>query len=244
MVYSREFFALQIEFAKAVAALGSLPIDRALLDFTNLYIRFGLGRDFDHSNPIWRHYVDGLTHTSDVFDWTYRFYLAQAEDLRPPPTSACFSYAMQGAECVRIHFRNAECTTTSPLSSERLHVRLGELRSMFDEIKRNGQNMTAVVGTSWLYNLPVYQRCFPVSYVASAKVAEPRYRHVSLWGQFLDRNGSLRHGVVREFQARLSRLTDIGNLPATFPLQALAVEAPITDFYKFYGISTVAVKAR
>lgn len=237
MVYNKEFFALQIEFARAVSARVGLPIDRALLDYTNLYIRFGLGRDFDHSNPIWRRYVDGLTRTSDVFDWTYRFYLAQGEDLRPPATSACFSYAMQGAECVRIHFRNTESTTTSPLSSDRLPALLGELRSMFGEVKRNEKNVTSVVGTSWLYNLPAYQRCFPRLYVAGAKVAEPRYRHLSLWGQFLDRTGSLRHDVVQDFKSRLARLTDLGDLALAFPLQALAVEAPIAEFYRFYGIS-------
>ncbi|MDF3837567.1 hypothetical protein P3W85_32150 [Cupriavidus basilensis] len=237
MVYSKEFFALQIEAAKAVAALAGLPIGRALLDYTNLYIRFGLGRDFNHSHPIWRRYVDGVTRSADVCDWTYRFYLAQGEDLRPAATSACFSYAMQGEEHVRIHFRNAEPATTSPLSSERLPARLGELRSIFGDVRRAGNNVKGVVGTSWLYNLPAYQRCFPASYIASARVAEPRYRHVSLWGQFLDRNGSLRHGVVRDFKGRLERLTGLGDLALAFPLQALAVEAPIADFYRFYGIS-------
>jgi len=31
-----------------------------LLDYTNLYVRFGLGRDFDPAHPVWREYLSGL----------------------------------------------------------------------------------------------------------------------------------------------------------------------------------------
>ncbi|CAB3749110.1 hypothetical protein [Paraburkholderia humisilvae] len=237
MVYSKEFFALQIDLAKAVAALVGLPIDQALRDYTNIYIRFGLGRHFDHGHPVWRRYIDGLTRAADVCDWTYRFYLAQRADSRQPETSTCFSYVMQDATCVRIHFRNAESATTAPLSSERLPARLAELRTIFDEIKRDGPHVTRVVGTSWLYNLPAYRRCFPAPYVASGRIAERRYRHISLWGQFLDRTGSLRPNVTQDFKSRLAGLTKPGDLGRVFPLQALAVEAPIEAFYRFYGIS-------
>ncbi len=65
MVYGRDFFELQLDFARTVAALFEMPVDRALLDYTNFYIRFGLGRDFDPCHPIWRWYVDGLTRTSE-----------------------------------------------------------------------------------------------------------------------------------------------------------------------------------
>ncbi|MBB1630452.1 hypothetical protein [Cupriavidus sp. UME77] len=239
MAYSRDFFGLQLDFARTVAALVEMPVDRALLDYTNFYIRFGLGRDFDPCHPVWRLYVDGLTRTSDICDWTYRFYLAQGEDSRMSatvPETGCFSYAMQDAECVRIHFRNAESAAASPLSRERLPARLAELRSLFGDVKRNRRQVTRVVGTSWLYHLPAYQRCFPAAYVASARVAEPRYRHVSLWGQFLDRYGSLRFEVVQDFKKRLSRLTNVQDLALAFPLQALAVEAPIAAFYACYGI--------
>lgn len=119
MVYSKQFFALQIDFARAVSALVGLLFDRALLDYTNFYIRFGLGRDCDRGHPVWRRCVDGLRHASNPCDWTYYFYLAQGEDSRPAESTACFSYAMPDAEHLRIHFRNAESTTTSPLSSQR-----------------------------------------------------------------------------------------------------------------------------
>ena len=51
MVYAKAFFDFQLKFAQSVAALSELPLDHALLAHTNLYIRFGLGRDFDRAHP-------------------------------------------------------------------------------------------------------------------------------------------------------------------------------------------------
>ena len=236
MTYSRGFFALQVDFARTAAKLARLPLERALLGYTNLYIRFGLGRDFLDDHPTWRRYTDGLASGADVYDWTHQFYLAQGEDSRPTAGSECFSHAMH-ANYVRIHFRNAEPTKASPLSAERLPARLGELRSIFEHVKQNTPEATTVVGTSWLYNLPAYRRCFPEAYVTSAQPASPRYRHVSLWGQFLDRSGMLRKNAVDEFARSLSGISDTRDLHLAFPLQALALEAPISAFYRFYGIA-------
>ena len=43
MDYASSFFELQLRFARKVEALTGLPSDRVLLDYTNPYIRFGLG---------------------------------------------------------------------------------------------------------------------------------------------------------------------------------------------------------
>ena len=59
-MYGRSFFDLQLQFARKVAALSGLPFADALLRYTNLYVRFGLGRDFDPDHPAWREYVAGL----------------------------------------------------------------------------------------------------------------------------------------------------------------------------------------
>ena len=47
-----------------------------------------------------------------------------------------------------------------------------------------------VVGASWLYNLEAYRRLFPASYVATARVLPDRFRHMPLWGQFVNRHGA------------------------------------------------------
>lgn len=47
MAFARGFFDLQIAFAERVHTLSGMRFEKALLDYTNLYVRLGLGRDFD-----------------------------------------------------------------------------------------------------------------------------------------------------------------------------------------------------
>jgi len=238
--YSKEFFALQVRFATLAANVAGLSIGRALLDYTNLYVRFGLGRAFDPAHPAWRRYVKGLARASDWGEWTYRFYVAQPEEVHVPSASGtfgCFSYAMQDARSVRLHFRNVDPTTVSPLGVERLPLRHGELRALFAHVRASHAGAERVVGTSWLHNLPAYRRCFPDEYGASATIAASKFRNMPLWGQFLDRNGRVRTEWAETFIRRLSTVTDARDLEASFPFRALAVEAPIARFYRFYGVT-------
>jgi hypothetical protein len=237
--YSSEFFALQLRFADAAARVTGLPPERALLDYTNLYVRFGLGRAFDAGHPAWRRYIEGLHGAADRVEWTYRFYGQESERIGEPVgvlRFGCFSYAMQDAARVRIHFNNVDPKTVSPLSIERLPLRLGELRALFGHVRRRHEQATTVVGTSWLHNLHAYQRCFPKAYADSATVAQSKFRNMPLWGQFLDRHGEVDPARAEPFLRCVSALTDARDLARCFPLQALAVEAPIDDFYRFYGL--------
>lgn len=249
ITYAKDFFALQIYFAEAAARLTGAPIDRALLDYTNLYVRFGLGRAFDSTHPGWRAYVNGLARAADRVEWTYRVYLSHASRAARGETGSaaaafgCFSFAMQDAKRVRLHFHNVDPASVSPLSVERLPLRLRELRSLFEHVRRHHAQACEVVGTSWLHNLRAYRRCFPDEYGASATVAESRFRNLPLWGQFVDRNGSVRAVIADDFIRRLSRVTDAPGLAHSFPLQALAVAAPITSFYRFYGVDDAAAGA-
>ena len=95
--YAKAFFDLQLQFADKVTALSGLPFARALFEYTNLYIRFGLGRHFDPAHPTWGEYVAGLRETNDSREWTYRFYLTRSEAMASPPVVApvgCFSYSL------------------------------------------------------------------------------------------------------------------------------------------------------
>jgi len=93
-----------------------------------------------------------------------------------------------------------------------------------------------VVGASWLYNIDAYRRLFPVSYLATAHAIDHRFQHMPLWGQFLDRYGEIKVCVTRQFLERLERQSSLDNLDQYFPFQVLSVEAPVRDFYDFYGI--------
>jgi len=239
MIYAKAFFDLQVQLAHKVTALSGLPSARALLEYTNLYIRFGLGRDFDPAHPTWREYLAGLEHTNDSREWTYRFYLARPEAMAAPNTVAtfgCFSYARLNGDRIRLHFQNAEPDGHSPLGIERVGQRLADLTALFTHVKRTLRQPLRVAGASWLYNLDAYRRLFPAPYLATAHVIGHRFQHMPLWGQFLNRHGEIKEGMTRQFLERLERESSLDSLEQCFPLQVLSVEASVFEFNDFYGI--------
>ena len=239
MVYAKAFFALQLQFAHKVTEISGLPLTRVLLEYTNLYIRFGLGRDFHPAHPIWQAYLAGLQDTNDRREWTYRFYVTRAEAMAGPPvvaTFGCFSYALLRGDRIRLHFQNADTEGHSSLGVACLGQRRADLTALFGHVQRTLPERVQVVGVSWLYNLEAYRRLFPVSYVATARVIRDRFQSMPLWGQFLDRHGGIKESMTRPFLERLERQVSVKHLHACFPFQVLTVEAPVREFYDFYGI--------
>ena len=237
MTYARAFFDLQLEFAAAVAARTGLPLARAVLEYTNVYIRFGLGRAFDPAHPEWRRYTAGLAGASDRGDWTHRFYLARGPDPAPPnvvATFGCFAYGAAGPGRIRLHFASAERDGRSPLAVVAHTQRRAELMALFAHVKRTVLEAPVVAGASWLYNVEAYRRLFPTSYLATARVLPGRFQHMPLWGQFVDRRGEVKERPARELRDRLAG--GAVELDACFPLQVLALEAPARQFYDFLGV--------
>ena len=212
MIYAKAFFDLQLQFAHKVTVLSGLPLARALLDYTNLYIRFGLGRDFDPAHPTWREYLAGLQDANDTREWTYRFYLRRPDAMAAPAivaTFGCFSYSRLSGDRIRLHFENADTDGHSSLGIDRRGQRLADLTALFGHVKRTLRQPVQVVGASWLYNLDAYRRLFPVSYLATAHVIH-RFQHMPLWGQFLDRHGEIKENMTRPFLERLERQSSLG----------------------------------
>jgi hypothetical protein len=235
--YSRAFFDLQITFAEHVAALSGRPLGRALLEHTNLYMRFGLGRGFDAAQGVWQCYLAGLVETGDVRDWTHRFYLTHAAaDVGPEEVAAfgCFGYERRG-EAIRLHFHNAEADGRAPLGVKCRDARRSELAALFGQVRQTLPESTPVVGSSWLYNLDAYRCLFPPAYLATARVLAGPFQHMPLWGQFLDRHGQIRPDAVHTFLQRLERQSSLEGLDDCFPFRVLRVEAEAREFHDFYG---------
>jgi hypothetical protein len=148
----------------------------------------------------------------------------------------CFSYARLSGDRIRLHFHNAESDGHSPLGIERRGQRLADLAALFAHVKRTLGQPPRVVGASWLYNLDAYRRLFPVSYLATARVMDLRFQHMPLWGQFLDRFGEIKESMARRFLERLESQSSLDCLEQCFPFQVFSVEAPVREFYDFYGI--------
>jgi hypothetical protein len=210
-----------------------------LLEYTNLYIRFGLGHAFHLAHPAWQTYLAGLRNTNDPREWTHAFYLKRPDTMAAPSvvaTFGCFAYARPTDERIRLHFQNAETADRSPLAIDRVGERRAELAALFAHVKRTVRQPLQVRGVSWLYNLEAYRRLFPISYLATAHVAARRFQHLPLWGQFVDRRGALKEQAMRQFLARLERESSLDGLAQCFPLQPLAVDAPVQVFYESYGL--------
>ena len=239
MIYPKAFFDLQIHFAEKVTIISGLPFARALLEYTNLYIRFGLGHAFDPAHPTWQAYLAGLRDTRDRRRWTYDFYRRRPDAMAAPSvvaTFGCFAYARPTHERIRLHFQNAETDGRSPLALDRVAARRAELAALFAHVKRTERSPLQVRGVSWLYNLDAYRRLFPLAYLATARVAAGRFQHMPLWGQFVDRDGAMREEPTRQLLERLERQSNLDALERCFPLQPLAVDAPVQTFYEFYRL--------
>lgn len=235
--FSKDFFDLQVSFAQKICALSGRPLESALLDYTNFYVRLGLGRRYESQHPSWQAYLAGLRDAEDIRDWTYRFYLDDPEVSTMPPvvaTFGCFSYAVEGANRARLHFRNVDGHSHSPLGRARSEQRRAELTELFAHVRRSVSADSRVIGASWLYNLEAYRRLFPVSYALSARVVRGRFRSMSLWGQFADHEGGLKAEVAVPFLNALAQLSNVAEADACFPFQVLAVEAPLERFHEFY----------
>jgi hypothetical protein len=239
MVFAKDFFDLQFAFAERVRDLSGTPLEVALFESTNLYVRLGFGRDFKSDHPGWQSYLGGLRGAGDGREWTYRFYLREPEARTAPSVVAafgCFSYAVRDGEHVRLHFRNAEAEDHSPLGAARTRQRHAELSALCAHLKPRLSRDTPVVGASWLYNLEAYRRLFPPGYVSTASPIRGAFRSMALWGQFLDRRGEVRRPATAAFRAALARASDPGDLEACFPLQPLTVRASVGEFHDFYEV--------
>lgn len=239
MTYPRDFFDLQIAFAERVAAATGVSLERALFDHTNLYVRLGLGRNFDWQHVDWQDFVRGLNEHRDVRERTYQRYLANAERNTAPAVNAtfgCFSYALQVNDVLRLHFRPKQPAIWSPLGSDCVDARRRELHGLFSYAKQRISPNAVVVGASWLYNLPAYQRLFPAAYTQSAQPVRGRFTSMSLWGQFLDYRGDVKPTVRQRFVERLALASRTTDWNECFPLPVLTTHTPIQAFYEFYGV--------
>ncbi len=239
MLYPRRFFEINLRFAQKVADLAGQPFDSALLHYTNLYIRFGLGWDLSATNTAWQEYVDGLQPAEDRVLWTYQFYLKRQQLAAPqavPWPFGCFSYTVLDDHRIRLHFHNDEPPERSPLSKERMSHRLAELKRMFAHIKQEVNDPTSVIGASWLYNLEAYRRLFPPVYLATAQAGGHDFPYLPLWGQFIDHRGHVKEDLAAQFLERLDQQRGLSGIDKCFPFQVLHLESSILEFYQFYGV--------
>jgi hypothetical protein len=239
------YFDLQLAFAARMAQRTRTPLVDAVSRYTNLHRRFGLGDiDLVPSSAAWAGFLERLVDLDSAGErlaWTQAFYVRSADEPPSPGQTpfGCFSCEAPNADgAVRIHFYNKNAEDgVGPLGRSKTVARLGELRAMFDFVRRNHPGATQVVGASWLYNIEAYRRLFPAEYGASRRppTTPPRLSGTSSWGQFVDHRGAFKPDLGRRFLETLDDL-DPAAPWRSFPLPALRTSAPIGLFYAFYGL--------
>lgn len=238
MLLSKDFFDLNLRFAGRVSAVIGQSLQETLLEYTHLYLAFGIGRDFEEENLIWQIYLSSLSGATDQAEQTYQFYLermARQPKHRPENPFGCFFYSLWDGDRVRLHFYTGT-GQDGPLQRRNLPERMAELNSMFEHLKTTVPPVSTVVGGSWLYNIEAYRRLFPAKYLRTARGSAEEYRFLALWGQFLFHDGSVRRRMVEEFFKKIEKAKTLEELQSCFPYQVLRLESSITDFYTFYGI--------
>lgn len=238
----RPFFEVQLRFAEAMADRTGRPLPSACLDYTNLHRRFGLGRiEAGVPSPAWAGYAEGLEQRGSLaerLDWTLETFLAAAPEAGDRRRFGCFSFElMAGGEIVRIHFSNRDSDDgVGPLARAKADRRRSELRDMFASVRADHPGARTVKGGSWLYNLDAYRRLFPADYAGSAFAPDRvRLDGTSSWGQLLDFRGEVKPAVREALLGNLKSLDTAAPWTA-FPLRALATQAPVGSFYRFFGI--------
>jgi hypothetical protein len=236
-LWTQAFVALLLRFAARVAEVEGVPIDEALLTSRPLYLNFGLKLPFSPQDPTWQEFLAGYHDAAQPVAWTHSFYLAHAREYGESPFG-CFSYAYESEmRTVRLHFGDRDASGAGPLSEERQQVRQAELTALFADVRREVPAAEAVSGGSWLYNLAAYRRLFPPAYVRTAVPVAPALQFMSLWGQFLDRHGTVRPGPTTTFLDRIATATTLDAIVRSFPLPVRAPRCPIEHFYAFYGLN-------
>jgi len=129
---------------------------------------------------------------------------------------------------------NHDISGYGPLSKERMSVRLQELKALFAEVKKQHPDVLLVRGNSWLYNLAAYKRLFPPQYTKTMKMVDGEFQYLSLWGQFVRRNGQVHEDIASSFLFSLHKHDTLEGLKRCFPYQVMGPECPISYFYGFY----------
>jgi hypothetical protein len=244
----KDYFDLQLRFAKAVADTAALPLAETVAHCTNFHQRFGLGRWQDTPvSPAWAIYTERLstceTHEQRVA-WTQTFFAQSPPESLPPGQRqfGCFGCDPLDADGrVRIHFLNRDHHGGGPLSRAKIEARRHELNAMFTYVKQTYADAKEVRGGSWLYHLESYRRLFPPVYGDSRQIQEGdvRFQGSSRWGQFLDHREGVKPDLREPFLANLKTL-DLHRLWEVFPLPTYRVQAPIQAFYDMYQIDAAS----
>ena len=241
MLYPKEFFELQLCFARHIAQLTDRPWIEAVFEHTSIPTRLKVNiKAADSCGPVWQAYAQGFEQSDDPIGWTYDFFKRHQQVLQPKenpnPTFGCFSYVYphNKSPAARLHFSNRD--PKGSLERSRKNARREELIQLVTHIKTHHPDAQLVRGGSWLYNKKAYCRLFPPAYIATIKQIDFEPGFMSLWGQFLQDGNRVHARRMDQFLNDLATCESVEASYDCFPYKILGPECPIEEFYHFYGV--------
>lgn len=154
-----EHFSLQYQYAKRATEISDIPIEQALMGFTQFWRRVHdlvslktnkIERSFDPTTPQWQDLCGRINDNEPVDIIAYDLYLKNNNSTESGKHYfGCFRYDFIQQfggdwDVIKIHFKNRDTSGKGPLSTERLPARREDLKLMFKSIHKNHQEAKVV----------------------------------------------------------------------------------------------------
>jgi hypothetical protein len=241
-----EHFSLQLQFAQRAAEISGMPLEQAIMEYTQFWRRVGNeGWSFDPNIPSWQELIARVDSGEPADTVAYNLYsrnLGTTDSEKSKVYFGCFRFDFNpefdgDTNVIKIHFKNNDKSGFGPLSKGRQGARFEDLQQMFAFVLQNYPQAQVVHGGSWVYNLNAYRRSFPTFFTENMKVEEvPFPRSSGIWGQFLDSDGKVKPEVAQRFLERVQNAMTLDQLLQCFEFKILFPRGDIKEFYRFYGI--------
>lgn len=251
---AKEHLELRIEWAKALGAAFKTPYEDMLASSTDIYARmFGqlASEERIKADPRWQEFLQrlrgGENPATVALEFRNRYSdqgLSQVED-REYFGPFFYTY-FPDEKIIDLHFGTMGWGADSTGALEQLTNAKQHFTDMFRAIKASGLNPEKVEGNSWLYGRLLASESmkrrlyeiFPKSFVDSHTQKNVAMRGGGRWGQFIGADGRMNKRAANEFRKRMHdpHIMTRQNYLLAFPISPETLEAPIQDFYTFYGI--------
>ncbi len=245
----REHVDLRLRFAQAMSDAKKEPLAKCLDEFTDLRLRImgSRPREVAHT-AAWQQFTNDIESTQghearlNKIMERYREPAERIDFREDPYWPFRYDYVdnVEGEPFIATHFGSLSPAANVPegpglLSKERYEEQRAKLKAMFAEIKQKYPEVEKVRGRSWAYNLEAYRRLYPSAYGDSRTLSKGGFHGGARWGQFRTSDGGVNPKMRETFLENLKNV-DPENPEAAFPMQTWQVQAPISEFYKEYGI--------
>lgn len=244
-VYPLDYFSVQVAFANKFATISQKPFSGILLEKTSLYRCVTGIVPANYEVPqSWKGvlreaYLEATT--EELTQALYDSYVSQPHSAYAPPTSGehgAWSYRLfPEKQAVQLHFTPL-IRGESPLTRKQLAGHRATLGQMLNKVQGDNPDVTRVIAGSWLLSTQSFRSLLPLD-IQLTDITGPEmfFGGESLWGQFLDRDGQVKHALYRNFIASITSAQTVDQLMQAFPYRVLFSEDSITKYTLDAGVS-------